>query len=345
MSDEDKMKLINQGTYGCIFRPAISCKGNALKSSFITKVQTSKTNSDHETKLGSIIKKIKHYNRYFAPILKSCSISIANIKNDEIKKCNVINEKTTKLISNKMKYVGDKTLLDYFLHILEQKHYNIHETLFDTYLHLLEGIHLLNTNHIVHYDLKENNIMYDETQNYPIIVDFGLSFQDDHLQTYRELKNAFYIYAPEYKPWCFEIHVLSFILHKIDKNHLDNPISLSLLHGVIYDFSEKNSMFEHFTKGNKNIHYINSLKDFLEQYSNLTYRQLIDELLKFHASWDNYSLAVIFLYLIYQVKIHNIHSISILSDFLKQIIFSTPNKRSGIMETIEKVSVIYDENT
>jgi len=122
MSDEDKMKLINQGTYGCIFRPAISCKGNALKSSFITKVQTSKTNSDHETKLGSIIKKIKHYNRYFAPILKSCSISIANIKNDEIKKCNVINEKTTKLISNKMKYVGDKTLLDYFLHILEQKH-------------------------------------------------------------------------------------------------------------------------------------------------------------------------------------------------------------------------------
>ena len=37
---ENDVKLLNQGTYGCIFRPGIECSGKHLTSnSYITKIQ------------------------------------------------------------------------------------------------------------------------------------------------------------------------------------------------------------------------------------------------------------------------------------------------------------------
>jgi serine/threonine protein kinase len=369
---DDKIQFINQGTYGCVFRPAINCKGNLLKPSFITKIQSEKSNSDKETHIGYIIKKIKGYSEYFAPILKTCNISLANIKNDEIKKCDFIDNKTTKIISNKMKYVGDKTLFDYFTYILEEKPDIITDILFDCYLHLLEGIHILKKNNIIHYDLKENNIMYDETQDYPIIIDFGLSFETSNLRKYKELVEAFYVYAPDYKPWCFEINIICYIIHNVEENDLDNNISISLLNNVIDDLFDKNKMFSHFTpfrvsnaenvsplsletppdvgvsnekwRKENNENYRKSLKDFINLYSDLSYKELIDELLSFSYSWDNYSLAVIFLYSIYQLKLErDMFPFNKLIKTLKQIIFSTPNNRIGIKDTIDIVYDIYDD--
>jgi len=345
----DTVKFINQGTYGCVFRPAINCKGNLLKPNFITKIQSEKANSDKETKIGYKIKKMKGYSKYFAPILKTCNISLANIKNDEIKKCDFIDNHTTKIISNKMKYVGDKTLLDYFIHILEEKPDNISETIFDCYLHLLEGIELLQQNNIIHYDLKENNIMFDETQDYPIIIDFGLSFKTSNLHKYKELVEAFYVYAPDYKTWCFETNIVSYIINNIQKNDLDDNISISLLNKVIDDIFKENLMFTHFKPSkNSNLQgnnetYKQSLKDFIAQYSDLSYRELIDILLTFSYSWDNYSLAVIFLYSIYKLELNETYIMTKLITLLKQIIFSTPDVRIDIKETIDKVSDIYDE--
>jgi serine/threonine protein kinase len=378
----DKIKFINQGTYGCIFRPAINCKGKLLTSSFVTKIQSEKENSDKETKIGYKIKKIQGYSKYFAPILKTCNVSIANIKNDEIKKCDFINEKTTKIISNKMKYVGDKTLFEYFLSIftplknsngtpfnsstklpvtisndapLERPILNLHgykenpdkiqDVIFDCYLHILEGIKLLHQNNIIHYDLKENNIMFDEQYQYPIIIDFGLSFENTKLNEYEDLLEAFYVYAPEYKPWCFEIHVISFILRNIDEKDLNEPISLSLLNPVVADFLKKNTMFKYFKKSDDYKHYENGLKEFLNQYSELSYIDLISELIKYNYSWDNYSLAIIIFYSIYTLRLDETYSMNILLKLLKQIIFSTPDTRFTIQDTMEKVISIYDEFT
>jgi len=406
-TNHDTVKFINQGTYGCVFRPAINCKGNLLKPNFITKIQSEKANSDKETKIGYKIKKIKGYSKYFAPILKTCNISLANIKNDEIKKCDFIDNHTTKIISNKMKYVGDKTLLDYFIHILEEKlvtpsikknETNSHfsnglvadknnfdddnrpkiiygrcnntylrisnssnvqkciEAIFNCYLHLLEGIELLQENNIVHYDLKENNIMFDETQDYPIIIDFGLSFETSNLhnsnhQLYKKLDEAFYVYAPDYKTWCFEIHLICYIIHYIKENELEDTISISFLNEGIDDIFRENLIFTHFRPlANSNLEghnetYAQSMKNFIKQYSdsNLSYRELIDKLLTFSYSWDNYSLAVIFLYSIYELKLDETYIMTKLVSLLKQIVFSTPDARIGIKDTFDKVSDIYDE--
>jgi hypothetical protein len=77
--------------------------------------------------------------------------------------------------------------------------------------------------------------------------------------------------------------------------------------------------------------------------SHPSYRELIDILLTFSYSWDNYSLAVIFLYSIYKLELNETYIMTKLITLLKQIIFSTPDVRIDIKETIDKVSDIYDE--
>ena len=68
-------KLINQGTYGCVFRPAFLCDGNTLKEDeYITKVQARDITSQKEEEIGNQLKSTSNANEYFAGIVKTCPI-------------------------------------------------------------------------------------------------------------------------------------------------------------------------------------------------------------------------------------------------------------------------------
>jgi len=56
-SKQNKIKLLNRGTYGCIFRPALTCKGGIDQENFITKVQKQTSLSDREHTISEKIKK------------------------------------------------------------------------------------------------------------------------------------------------------------------------------------------------------------------------------------------------------------------------------------------------
>ena len=63
-------ELINQGTYGCVYRQGFTCEGKTRKNKkFISKLQNNKEASERETIIGKIIKKIDNYGDYFAPII------------------------------------------------------------------------------------------------------------------------------------------------------------------------------------------------------------------------------------------------------------------------------------
>ena len=98
--------------------------------------------------------------------------------------------------------------------------------LIDCYTHLLNALLILSDNNIVHYDLKNDNILYDSVKQQPIIIDFGLSinmkpilkicskkksdFTNSELKLLRE---KFYVFAPDYYLWCLDIHFISFFLN------------------------------------------------------------------------------------------------------------------------------------
>ena len=105
-SKQNKIKLLTRGTYGCIFKPALTCKGGIDQENFITKVQRQSSLSNREVTISEKIKKIPHYNEYFAPILKTCTISVANISGDEVKKCDFM--KNNKQIRLTKKHINAK---------------------------------------------------------------------------------------------------------------------------------------------------------------------------------------------------------------------------------------------
>ena len=133
------IKLINQGTFGCVFRPGLKCGTNAVDSNqFITKVQVDADEVHRETEIGEIIKKIPKYQYRFAPIIETCPIDISTIGNTEIKKCEVImntaQKKTNpRFVSNKIQYVGRDTLGDYLDRLLISNRTN-HSKSIDNYL-------------------------------------------------------------------------------------------------------------------------------------------------------------------------------------------------------------------
>ena len=47
-----KIKILSQGSYGCIFRPGIGCDKTPLSNQYITKLQRKKKTSENETLLG-----------------------------------------------------------------------------------------------------------------------------------------------------------------------------------------------------------------------------------------------------------------------------------------------------
>ena len=154
-------ELLNQGSYGCIFRPGFTCDGKTIKNKkFITKVQKSKEASKKETTIGKMIKRIENYEDYFAPIIKTCEISLAQIDSDKIKRCDFIDEDTTNVYeSNKLRYVGKNTLAKYMLSVMDTNPKQLIRVLLNTHQDLLLGFEKLFSADIVHMYVKENNIM------------------------------------------------------------------------------------------------------------------------------------------------------------------------------------------
>ena len=331
----EKIKLLSQGAYGCVFHPGSTCRGNIESNKFVRKIQADSPNNKKEIELGKKIKKIKHYKDHFAPILDSCPVSIGSIDNDEIKKCDITNDTNRKYVSNKISFIGNKTLGEYLVELYESSpessHKSFFKMIFQTHIDLLDSIRMLSEINIVHMDLKDDNIMMND-KNKPIIIDFGLSMDAMNLVSEQEIKKVFWIFE-DYMPWCFDIITINSITQS--DNSWDSTIGendIPLLCNIVIDRCE----LLHMKFGDKSVfeekeiqEYKTVMIEYMKTFINQSWRTVIDALLKFTKTWDTYSLSYIYLYLIkvtlvYKVENPFIHSYI---GLLKKNILSTPDKR------------------
>ena len=327
--NQNKIKLLSRGTFGCIFKPALTCTGGIDNEHFITKVQKQTTLSYRELMISEKIKKIKDYNQYFAPILKTCTVSVANISGDEIKKCDFMTN-NKQIVSNKLRYVGKNTLEEYVIQLLRTKPALYIETVYDSFFYLLNSIRVLFTNNIVHFDMKENNIMYDERENKPIIIDFGISFDTKMVQN--KLDEVFYTEGFDYPPWCFEIALCSYIVNSNKK--MEEKIDIEKMKEKVLFFIKSNSIFGLFTE-NETTEYIAKLNLYIENHGKLTYTVFIRELCKSMDSWDIYALAVTYTKILYITYTQDF--MGRFNQLLKDIILSAPSERSKLCKKIEDI--------
>ena len=338
------VKYIAEGSFGCVFSSKIQCRDESAKTikgntKYVSKVSVVSKDEmiDKEIQLGKmIVENIKDYDYYFAPILNSCPINIGVIEDNEIKRCEIVSKdedaSKREYVSSTLKYIGRNSLCDYLDTQTKNEKKQV-KAILETHLHLMKALQKLLDleDSMIHYDLKDGNIIFDEVYNVPIIIDYGLSFTKSQLLktplSIENLEKVFYVYYEKYSPWNIDIVLLSYITqsiiikekvnitHQVLQPYYENLIS------VVDDFVAGSMLFDTSEERSK---FIDNTKKYLSKYEKKPIRVLIDELCERWESWDNYSIAVMYyLYLLDNEYLLKNKYINLYRMLLKEIIYST----------------------
>jgi hypothetical protein len=374
----NKIKFLGQGAYGCVYKPSIPCTNENtinISDKNISKLQAANSGSEREERIGKIItNNIPKFNTRYAPIIDSCDAKIEMIDPTEAKKCDILSgnpqdkpqgnpqDKPQELKSFKSPYAGKGPLGEHLLAVLKKSPKKIIKQMIETHIYILESIEKLNqlTPSIIHYDLKDNNIMFNNKTKKPIIIDFGLSLEYDPNKKYTdtELKEMYYVFYEKYPPWCIEIVLLSYMTQRIigkRNQNLDTKITdenIERLKEICNIFVSENSIFQDtFTNTEQETMKI-QLNTYVSEYRNEKWEKLFQDLQKSILTWDNYSVSVIYLFFMHDIL--NIKKneenpvsknpiiqtyVSILKSTIQTIPIKTPSKppRKTPRETIEEL--------
>jgi len=357
---DPKLKLLNQGAYGCVFQPGFDCSGDKESTKkHITKVQKKKNTSDKETKIGALVRQINAYKKYFAPIIETCDVDLSKIKDNEVQKCDFIdlqNIQSTKFEINKIRYVGSKTLADYFHARTRETGHNLlfFKQFIHSYIVLMQAARKLADAKIIHFDLKENNIMCRQKSGRPIIIDFGLSIHAENITSDEfQYTDAFFTYGPDYPPWCIDICILTYIVRmaRTDSEWKTKPVRIEDWNIVINDFITQNTIFPELLTSDDTDGFRTNMSNYFQTainnsyYGSPTWKTVYDALINGWNTWDSYAIAVIYLQMMSQFHLNKYtESFSFMKQFLslmKEIILATPDKRIAPKEILTRVNSIF----
>jgi serine/threonine protein kinase len=363
-----EIKLINSGAAGCIYRPSITCKGDIGSSKYITKIQKNTRTIAHELRISEKIRKIKGYARYFAPVLKHCTVKFKKDLVKDLKKCELFekdSEQTiaeSSYISMKTRYIGNTDMQSHFAKFNSSNYVN---ELLKNHTHILYGLQKMFANRIVHYDLKHNNIIFDDEQNAPIIIDFGQSWVTTELETEEQLSSSFFVFN-QYDYWSIDVVICSYIIQIVGIGEAKTALVTEAEMEHIYDVfmygrpqdrepGEKkivNDLFLNNVLQNpqKMFNFKIAVFEYARSFINKrTWWELYRDLITYADTWDCYSSAVIFLLNLDDIYLYNadfynhiIKSNKLLKyiALLETILYSTPSSRPKLNTVLSEMKSI-----
>ena len=200
-------KPIDSGSYGCVFKPALKCKGKTRKKG-VSKLMLKHNALSELQLLAPIYKIMTKYpevkNHILVPSIKDIcvpdSLTTSDLKSfDSV--CNNLYSKgyniltiNSKLNTLRLLHMEDGgiTLDEYIQHLTKDHVYHVLKGLYDIYKKVIIPI---NNNGFFHSDIKDNNILVkNDTLK---IIDFGLMIQHDSTAIHsRFLQHSFHHLTP-----------------------------------------------------------------------------------------------------------------------------------------------------
>lgn len=176
-------KFVFQGTYGCTFRPAIKCQGNADRAPGKVSKLMEAYEASQEYKFHDMIAPLDPDEKYFILPSRICKPEITQNPENNYNSCSLINI-TNKHIDPRLllSTEGGKDLMN--LVVFSADLYAFLKGL----ANLFEGLIVLHTNEIAHLDIKPSNLVGLKTgSEYAIrYIDFGLSTKFADFRALRE---------------------------------------------------------------------------------------------------------------------------------------------------------------
>jgi serine/threonine protein kinase len=278
--------MIAEGGYGCVYYPEMDKDGKKTDNkNYVSKLQLKNMfQTKNEIAIGKILNEVNNGELFFSAVNSASNINIAKINKELANSCDMIkNYKSDQFILLRIKYIGKNNFQEYFLNLKDNK--NAFLYLIETYKRLLSGIDILNKKKLVHFDLKDNNIMFSESKIIPIIIDFGLSIRLEIVK--KNLDKYFYVYAPDYYYWPLEVHYINYLIN-IDPNPTkDDIITMAIM------YVKNNKVLEDYFSINFRKKYLENCLKVLEKYRKT--KDIINKILEKANTWDNYTLSLLYL--------------------------------------------------
>jgi serine/threonine protein kinase len=209
--------------------------------------------------------------------------------------------------------------------------FHLMSVVFDMYERIIDSIQILIKYKLVHYDLKENNILIEHKQQLPYIIDFGLSidvarllehpwsdkqeessssshtkidsdvlyrtnsskiFQHNYLW-----RQHFYVHAPDYFLWPIEVHLMTYLINEQD------TLTDESLRKICYEYIRTNKAFAYMSREFKKKLFRLSVATFT-RFVHQPREKVLNELLKYWTKWDMYAINIMFLKILYEMVFH-----------------------------------------
>jgi hypothetical protein len=293
--------MYKNGHFGCIYYP-ITTQIPLVNKHTITKI---KKRNNNEIRIQSAIKRNPYYYLFFYTFSSHEPISIGIMDTKYI-------ESTQPIETSKFILLGYKEILfDSFESYTTNKSNKI---LCDLYIHLLKGLKLLQNSNIIHFGINSTNIIV--SNGTPLITEHSNScFSNDDLKCR----------IMGFKNVPFECKVIEYLL-EIGLS----SISLSNIYELT-KYTEKKGI-----QNNDLLVGMNSKIDFLRKFINKPTKDIVEQLLTFSSTWDNYSLSILFLGLLSPREINPF--ITKWTAILQTNISPDPTKRNTIETSLEQIS-------
>jgi len=237
--------MLSYGAYGCVYHPSTDGDDN-----MVSKV-VNREYAEKEIEISKRIKQIPKYQEYFVPI-ESWHL----IQSVKVKKCKSLYSESQFMVLN-MPYIV--TVPTKFT-----------KATFDQLTYSLE---LLIQHELVHFDIKEGNIMFTPK---PFLIDYGISLDMKNLK----YPKAFFMYEPANYLWPIEVHLLCY---KMEELPWTNETIAKICQEVVSASPVLPST------------YAKEAADFYSFLVEIPSIQGIEQLVKHWKTWDLYALTIILL--------------------------------------------------
>jgi serine/threonine protein kinase len=351
-------KFLNEGGYGCIYYPGLKCDGTPqLTKKLVSKLQKNNESAENEINIGKRITAIPNYQLYFLPVVASCPVNLSKIKPKLLTACSNITEKdiASDRKVEERKGIEEKERKDGYIlmevpYVLNKSFYTILIDMYaskkhvimgiiENYTYLLEALITLLDNKIVHFDIKSDNILYNQQTHLPLILDFGLSIYIPDLKP-ETMAIYFYNYTPDYYVWPLEVHLINFLLYETDTETGLTELNVQQMAAI---YVKHNKGLKNFSEA---FHqdYVGVCETYLRTYIGKDKKKTIELLLSFYPTWDNYALSILYLKTLGLMFPQGFHKNSLILYFSQMLLYNIhpdPAKRYSLDETKQRFKDIF----
>lgn len=306
-----KPKYVMHGTYGCVFKPSMSCKGDETNSSKVSKVFSEDDEAKSEKQIHkSIVDKVDPTNRFTVALFDYCNVKRSSFPSSEFEKCDNIQDYYQQNFKQLVYEYGGK---DLYTAARECSF----EELFVAFKRIFEGLCLLEKQEFLHNDIKPPNIVYNSLNKKMSLIDFGLitKFRDAyHEKSNFKHTHPYAYYPPEYQACAYyfdnKIHFINDIAkdkpYKTNLRYMDKfrDIDTLIRSHFLSMSSSHHADIDKFLKAWDSLETIktNNFLDFIDAYS-VSKKSFNNYLSDFVNKIDVYMLGVT-LYEIFYLSFH-----------------------------------------